>query len=68
MNNKLDLTLKVKDIDEFLAIFVPDLSVSKNTNAVIQFNGDEDLMEIQLTSGRIVYDSMEFNDISLNQR
>ncbi|NBY40531.1 MAG: hypothetical protein EBQ66_06455 [Flavobacteriia bacterium] len=68
VNNKLDVVVKVKDIESFLAIFVPDLSVSKNTNAVIQFNGDQDLMAIQLTSGSIVYDSMEFKDITLNQK
>lgn len=68
VDNIFDLEIKIKNMDQFTAIFIPELAVAKQTKANISFNGRDDFFSIQMNSDQIMYDSLFFDNVTLTQR
>jgi len=68
VNNEIDATLVVKDIDEVTDLFLPGLVVAPQSEVILKFDSEKDVFGLQLTSNGISYDSMMFQGITLQQR
>lgn len=68
VNNEIDARLVVKDINELTDLFVPGLEIDPQTEVVLMFDSEQDLFGLQLTSSHIMYDSINLEGITLQQR
>ncbi len=66
---KSDFTYSIiaKDLNDFLAIFVPDLKVDYGTSLIGHYDGAKEDFSMDLKSSKIVYQEMIFEGINLNQ-
>jgi hypothetical protein len=67
-NNQFTYHVEVKDMDEFLAVFVPDLQVSPGTTVDGSYTGSTSEFSMDLTSAFLRYDRFRASDIILQQK
>ena len=65
--SKFNYQLKTHDLEDFFAIFVPDLHVSPNTELSGHFDAPAATFSMQLKSKNIDYKQFKFQTINLNQ-
>jgi hypothetical protein len=54
-------------MNDFLAIFLPDLKIQAGTKFNGSYNGFNEFFELNLTSPRITYQDVAFSKVELNQ-
>lgn len=62
-----DFSLEANDPEDFLAIFVPDLRISKNTKLTGHYYGESSNFVMNLNSNHVTYKDYEFRDIVIDQ-
>ncbi|MFN5912054.1 MAG: translocation/assembly module TamB domain-containing protein, partial [Bacteroidota bacterium] len=60
--------LTVKDADDFLAIFAPDLSISAGTNLSGNYDGKLENFTMKLNSQEVSYLDFVFHDVAVDQK
>lgn len=65
--SKFNYQLKTYDLDDFCAIFVPDLRVSPQTELSGHFDAPASTFSMQLNAKDIHYQNLKFNTIDLKQ-
>lgn len=66
---KSDFTYSIvaKDLNNFLAIFAPDLAVDYGTSLIGHYDGMKEDFALDLKSTKIIYQTMVFEAVNLNQ-
>ena len=65
--NQFNYKVNVKELNEFLVLFVPDLKVSKGTQISGYYDGVNQEGEMEMTSNLIKFKELRFININLNQ-
>ncbi len=60
-------SLEAQDPDDFLAIFIPELKISKNTNMSGHYYGESSNFVMKLESDSVSYQDLMFNNIVVDQ-
>ena len=66
--SKFDYDLKIKDINDFLSLFAPDLKISYGTTIKGFYNGINETAQMSITSKSVLYKGMKFEGIDIDQR
>ncbi len=67
-NNHFEYAIEIKEINEFLTVFVPDLVVSKGTKISGNYVSETENFSMKITSTAINYQGIQMEGISVNQK
>lgn len=67
-DNHFKYTIEVKDVNEALNLFVPDLKIANGTIIKGSYNGPTEDATMDITSSEIQYQDIKFNKIDLHQQ
>ncbi|MCJ8292504.1 MAG: translocation/assembly module TamB domain-containing protein [Crocinitomicaceae bacterium] len=62
-----EFNIEAQNPDDFLAIFLPELKISKNTNMSGHYYGESSNFVMKLNSDSMSYDNFQFNNIVVDQ-
>ena len=68
VQNKFTYSIEIKDLSDFLPIFLPELSIESGTIVKGMFDSGSNKLELNLNANKIIFDSMVFEGIDLDQK
>lgn len=68
VQNKFTYSIVTKDLSAFLPIFLPELSIESGTTVKGSFDSKRNTLELNLQANKIIFDSMVFEGINLDQK